>query len=244
MADPPVRDRAVVVRVLASFVAPVRAEALAPAVAAAGGRDPVAATVAFVREHYRVGDPAIAVALDDAGLPARRIASLLDREVRAVDEWLDDEASTLPVRAPGPAVPGRLRTARRVVRLVWVLLALTVVVTMVHARGGLTPCPQAVCVDHVELVLAGGTTVAAADRPAVAPDEVVAVRFHHRAPGTWAGTVRWTVDDEQLLSRPVRLQGDGALTVDAPSGALPVGAHVVAVEGRGQEATAAFAVQR
>lgn len=243
MADPSVRDRAAVVRVLSSFVSPVRAEALAPVVAE-GPRDPLAATVGFLRERYRIEDPVLAVALDDAGLAAGRVARLLDREVRTVNEWLDDEGSTLPPQVATPPGPGRLHTARRVVRLVWVLLAVALVVTLVQARWGPGPCPDELCVDQVELVLLEESLVPATDRAVVAPEEVVAVAFHHRAPAPWRGTVRWQVGDEQLLSRPVRLDGSGVLTVDAPPGALPVGVHVVTIEDGPQEATVAFSVER
>ena len=244
MAQLAVDHRAATASVLSSFVSPVRAEALAAMVAAEDPADPLRATVALVRSRYARDDAIVAEALRDAGVRAGHISRLLDVDVRTVNEWLDDERSTLPVPAPRPSSRG-LAIARRAVRVTWVVVAVLFVAALVQARGGLAGCPEDLCVDRVELALADGSTLELSrDTPVVvAPDEVLAVRFHHRAPSTWTGTVRWNVDDWELALPDIRLRGVGVLTVDAPVQPLPEGAHRVEVVDGPDDAVAVFQVQ-
>lgn len=228
--------------VLSSFVSPARAQRLAADVTAAGGALPEA--LSLLRGHYHASDSALVVALDAAVLPPSRIAGLVGLDLTEVHERLDDEHATSPSAGMVPTVPRRIEVARRVVRAIWIVLAIAVVAAVVQARGGVLPCPDALCIDWVDVALDDGTAIAATNRSVFEPGEVEAVRFRHRAPDPWVGTVRWTADGEELLASRVTLRGSGVLTVDWPQARLPVGVHVVTLVDGPAGASVTFAVER
>lgn len=237
--DEVTRGQVSVRAVLSSFVAPERATRLA------GHLDAdVDAAVALLRRRHGATDEALVVALDAAGTPASRIVGLVGLDLTAVHAVLDDDLAATPRAAGRPTVPLGLTVARRVVRAVWVVLAVAAVAAVVQARGGVLPCPEELCIDWVDVALDDGTAVAATNRSVFTPDEVQSVRFRHRAPEPWVGTVRWTADGEEVLVSRVRLRDSGVLTVDWPQARLPTGVHVVTLVDGPAGATVTFAVER
>lgn len=236
-------------RVLASFVSPARAGVLAGELV--DRRDPLEATVALLRDRYGdllrdlhgTEDAALVVALDAAGVRPAAAARLVGVDQRTAHRWLDEEQTLTPVSV-APEVPRALEVGRRVVRLVWIALAVAVVVLVVQGQGGVLPCPDQLCIDWVDVEVADGSSIAASDRSVFGPAEVEAVRFRHRAPDDWIGTLVWTVGEEEALRSNVTLRGSDVLTVAWPGRRLPVGVHVVRLLEGPADASVTFVVER
>lgn len=239
-AGPATRDRVAVV--LSSVLSPARASSLAAEVERTP--HPLATALARLRADYGAGDEALVAALDMAGVSVAEAANLLGTDVRAVHRLLDDDLGTDGRVPASPRVPTGLTVAQRLVRVVWVTLAVASLVVLLQARGGLAPCPEDLCVDAVTVELASGATVDPAERSVFPPEEFTGVRFAHRAPQEWTGAVRWTVDGEEVLRHEVVLRGSDTLAVPWPDGGPPLGTHVVTLVGGPSSATATFVIAR